>query len=111
MAEGSGCSATIDFSAVQLIIPNLSDYLMLNTVPGGTTRNWESYGEKIQISQHHDIRKNILADPQTSGGLLIAVKKEGIYKLQQLFIEYGLEAFINPIGIITKKGKFVVTVE
>ncbi len=111
MAEGSGCSATIDFNAVQLIIPDLHDYLMLNAVPGGTNRNWDSYGEKIHIDRDHDTRRNILADPQTSGGLLVAVKKEGIQKLQQLFIESGLEAFINPIGRITNKEQFVVNVK
>jgi len=110
MAEGSGLSAVIDFNSVPLITPDLFEYLELNAVPGGTNRNWDSYGDKISISEDFDTRKNILADPQTSGGLLIAVKKSGVEKLQQLLIASGLEHAAMPIGKITSKQEFVVSV-
>ncbi|MEO6454565.1 MAG: selenide, water dikinase SelD, partial [Ginsengibacter sp.] len=70
MAEGSGLSAVIDFENIPLIVEDLRYYIHENCVPGGTNRNWGSYGDKIgNIS---DYQKTILADPQTSGGLLIA---------------------------------------
>ena len=110
MAEGSSLSATINFSDIPLITPDLIEYLERKAVPGGTNRNWESYGEKISILQDFDIRKNILADPQTSGGLLIAVKESGVDALKKLFIDFGLEQALTPIGKIKKKGAFVVSV-
>jgi len=110
MAEGSNLSATINFSDIPLITPDLIEYLERKAVPGGTNRNWESYGEKISITQDFDIRKNILADPQTSGGLLIAVKESGIADLQKLLMEFGLDHAVKPIGKITSKRDFVVSV-
>lgn len=73
MCEGSGLSATIEFGKVP-IIDALSDYLQQGCVPGGTGRNWNSYGQKINTLT--DEQRNILADPQTSGGLLVAVSPE-----------------------------------
>ena len=73
MCEGSGLSATIEFGKIP-IIDSLSDYLQQGCVPGGTGRNWNSYGQKINTLT--DEQRNILADPQTSGGLLVAVSPE-----------------------------------
>ncbi len=110
MAEGSGFSASIYFDRVPLITPDLAEYLDRKAVPGGTNRNWDSYGNKISIDEDFDRRKNILADPQTSGGLLIAIKESGVPTLQKLFMESGLENFLNPIGRITTKENVVVRV-
>ena len=107
MAEGSGLSATINFDSVPLITQDLFEYLERKAVPGGTNRNWDSYGDKISISEDFDTRKNILADPQTSGGLLIAVKKSAVKKLQELLADSGLQHAAQPIGTITAKQEFV----
>ena len=73
MCEGSHLQAIIDFTKVP-VIPEIHDYLAQQAIPGGTQRNWKSYGHKIgDIS---DLQRNILADPQTSGGLLVAVEAE-----------------------------------
>ena len=41
---------------------------------GASTRNWASYGEAVRLpSGLPDWRRDLLTDPQTSGGLLIAV--------------------------------------
>jgi selenide,water dikinase len=68
----------------------------LNAVPGGTHRNWKSYGHKVgEIS---DSIKHILADPQTSGGLLIAVDPTEAYKVEELLKGHVEEEMIKPIG-------------
>jgi selenide,water dikinase len=72
MSEGSKLSATVHFDTVPKI-PILDEYLAQKCVPGGTHRNWDSYGHKV--GQLTDYQKFILADPQTSGGLLIAVEE------------------------------------
>ncbi len=73
MCEASNTSAEIEFDLVPTIEKNiLNHYLMEGCIPGGTHRNWESYGHKIDHIS--DYKKHILADPQTSGGLLVAIE-------------------------------------
>ena len=108
MAEGSNVSAVVDFENVPLITNSIIDYIKEGAVPGGTNRNWDSYGHKIgDIS---DLQRNILADPQTSGGLLVAVKKERVNEVTDAFKVNGLSNFIQPIGRLVEKGEKVVEV-
>ncbi len=107
MAEGSGLSAVIEFENVPLIIDDLKNYVDQKCVPGGTNRNWDSYGDKIgDISNY---QKAILADPQTSGGLLIAVEENSVEELKQILSEEGIE-FIKPIGRFIKAREKVILV-
>ena len=96
MAEGSGLSAVIHFSKLPVIIDDIKSYIDQKSVPGGTNRNWESYGEKI--GRVTDYQKAVLADPQTSGGLLIAVDKNAVGEVQNILQAHGLEKFIEPVG-------------
>lgn len=70
LCEASHVSAEIDFSRVPTL-DALPRYLDKKTLPGGTDRNFASYGHKV--SPLTDPQKAILCDPQTSGGLLISV--------------------------------------
>jgi len=112
MAEGSGISAQITFSSVPLISDRLIEYVELGSVPGGTNRNWDSYGHKVQFhnGENQLLQKNILADPQTSGGLLIAVAKDAINEVIEALQQNGLSDRITPIGEITEAGSFAVSV-
>ena len=72
MCEASEASALIDFSKIPWIDETIiKAYIDEGCIPGGTVRNWDSYGHKIALSD--ESQKNILADPQTSGGLLVAI--------------------------------------
>jgi selenide,water dikinase len=89
MCEGSGLSAVIEFSKVP-VIPRLSGYLDQQCLPGGTQRNWASYGAKVAALT--DEQRYILADPQTSGGLLVAVAEEATEAFEAFLKEQGLPA-------------------
>lgn len=109
MAEGSGVSAVVDFANIPLITPELPSYIEQKSIPGGTNRNWDSYGEKIGTIS--DYQKAILADPQTSGGLLIAVKEDGVEEVKAILKANGLENFTSPVGkLVEQKEKFVTVV-
>ena len=71
VCEGSNVSAMVYADRVPRL-PVVDQYIAQNSIPGGTHRNWDSYGHKI--SNISDIQKALLCDPQTSGGLLVAVK-------------------------------------
>jgi selenide,water dikinase len=87
MSEGSGLSAVIEFDKVP-VIPGLSGYLAQGCFPGGTQRNWASYGAKV--GPITDEQKYILADPQTSGGLLVAVSEDATATFEAFLKEQGM---------------------
>ena len=99
VCEGSNVSAEINYSKVP-IFEEIHTYLDKKCVPGGTLRNWESYGHKVTLEDEK--RRHILCDPQTSGGLLIAVKKEASQKVAAILKSKGL--FAEPIGTLIEKS-------
>ena len=106
MAEGSGLSAIVDFENVPLIINDLKAYIDQKCIPGGTGRNWHYYGTKTgDITEY---QKSILADPQTSGGLLIAVERSSVREVQQLLSRRT--GFIRPVGRFIKEQEKTIVV-
>lgn len=93
VCQGSDLNAEVYFDKIPLL-PNVHEYLDLGCSPGGTQRNFDSYKEFLgEMSQR---QKEILCDPQTSGGLLIMVSDEGQDELIKLTRENDLE--LEPIG-------------
>jgi len=96
VCEGSGCGARIEMKAVPRF-DFVQRYLEQKCYPGGTTRNWESYGDKLSLQNEED--RFLLADPQTSGGLLLAVDPAH----QEAF-----EVYAQDLGYVLKPiGEFV----
>lgn len=93
MCEGSGLNAVIDFESVPTLEP-IKFYLGEGCIPGGTQRNFESYGTKVGALNEY--QKHILCDPQTSGGLLVAVSDATSTELQACFAAHDLD--LVPIG-------------
>jgi selenide, water dikinase len=105
MCEGAGLSAEIEFAKVPKL-EMLEEYLAQQSFPGGTTRNWDSYGHKI--SQLSENQKYILADPQTSGGLLIAVEPDFQTEFEKIMSENGFD--LKPFGKFVAKKEVAVEV-
>ncbi len=87
VCEASGVAAEIDFDKVPMI-PSVDSYLEQQCIPGGTNRNFKSYGHKVPLMENR--QKNILCDPQTSGGLLVVVEPHATDEVQNLFNSHGL---------------------
>ena len=76
MVEGSNVGARIEFSSVP-ILDGVWGLLKVNIAPGGTHRNLESVDDIIKWQPGVDeMVKLLLADAQTSGGLLISVASD-----------------------------------
>ena len=93
MCEGSGLCALLDLDAVPLL-PAIDEYLAAGCIPGGTQRNFASYGHKL--APLSDRQRQLLCDPQTSGGLLVAVRPEARAEFEQCAEQQGLT--LAPIG-------------
>ncbi|MFC7462671.1 selenide, water dikinase SelD [Hydrogenophaga defluvii] len=105
MAEGSGLTAVLHDSAVPRL-PGIDAYIAQGCVPGGTQRNFDSYGHKvapITLAQ-----QQLLCDPQTSGGLLVAVTPEGDAEFLRVATEAGLS--LAPIGELVARSAHAVEV-
>ncbi|MEO5366756.1 MAG: selenide, water dikinase SelD [Magnetococcus sp. WYHC-3] len=87
MCTGSGVNARVHAAAVP-VLKGLETYLAQGSVPGGTRRNWASYGHLV--SPLDDTTRDILCDPQTSGGLLAAVSQDAVEEFLTLAREAGL---------------------
>ncbi|MEP7267222.1 MAG: selenide, water dikinase SelD [Saprospiraceae bacterium] len=106
MAKGSNLSAKIYSDKISLL-PDVIHYIEAKSFPGGTTRNWESYSH--EVSEVSELWKYILADPQTSGGLLISVDPTAIAEVEELLFQNNLQS--HSIGEIISKRDKVVTVQ
>ena len=73
ICEASGVGAAIRADAVPTL-PALEHYLEQRITPGGTARNFASYGH--HVSALTETQRAVLCDPQTSGGLLVCVDPE-----------------------------------
>ncbi len=93
MAEGSGIKARIRYSQVPRI-SSVDYYLEAGCVPGGTGHNFASYSHKL--AEMPEAWRHLLCDPQTSGGLLIAVDPET--EEQFLHMAKQHQQFVQLIG-------------
>jgi selenide,water dikinase len=112
MAEGSGCSAEINYSALP-VAKGVKEYLAQRIVPDATYRNWNSYSTKTGFEKGVNVMEafNLLPDPQTNGGLLIAVDANDVDTVKKLLKENGLEKFAEPVGVFTALSEKAVFVK
>lgn len=87
ICQGSGLQATIWFDQIPKL-PDVESYINEGCVPGGTGRNFESYGHLV--GEMTDLQRQLLCDPQTSGGLLLAVLPEAEAQIQDVANRFGL---------------------
>ena len=105
MADGSGLTARIVYEQVPRL-PAVEYYLDQGCVPGGTLRNYDSYASKV--GPLRELHKRVLCDPQTSGGLLLAVSAEGEAEFLAVAAELGLN--LEPIGQLVERQSHAVEV-
>lgn len=95
LCEGSHLRAEISYSAVPKL-ESIESYIEMGCAPGGARRNFDSYGESI--SPLSPLQQALLCDPQTSGGLLVAVKPEAEKAFIQMSVDFDLH--LEPIGTL-----------
>jgi selenide,water dikinase len=87
VCQGSGLSALIHLSAVPVLDTAVTDYIVAGCVPGGSQRNWQSISQHIGSIDSE--QQALLCDPQTSGGLLIAVNPAAVDQVSKVLKQAG----------------------
>ncbi len=105
VCEASKISAQINFNDVALL-PKVEKYRQLGCIPGGSRKNFASYGDKVTNMTQQ--QREILCDAQTSGGLLIFVQKEYQDEFKEFLKQENME--LKSIGTTSKPKDKVVSV-
>ena len=79
----SGVAAEIEAENVP-VLPEVSDLITAGHIPGGTRRNLGDLEDRLDFGNKDEATRLILADAQTSGGLLISVPEERSEELLEL---------------------------
>lgn len=111
MAEGSNVSAELFYSKIP-VIEAAKIYLAQRIVPDATYRNWNSYSSKVAFETGVNVMEafNLLPDPQTNGGLLLAVNLNSLNEVVELFKENDLLKHCEVIGRFIKRGEKTIRV-
>ncbi|MCC6816631.1 MAG: selenide, water dikinase SelD [Saprospiraceae bacterium] len=91
MAEASNLNSLLHYVKLPLIDKSVLNYIQDKCVPGGMLRNWKSYGHKVLMNSNMD--HTIIADPQTSGGLLIAIDPNHQVEFENILRAYNCPVF------------------
>ncbi len=112
MAESSCVGMELHYSAIQKLA-GVDECLRQRTIPDATYRNWNTYSSKVGFDKGVNVMEafNLLPDPQTNGGLLVAVASDGVEAIKKLFFDYGLENYCNPIGVCTTLNEKTIVVK
>lgn len=109
MAEGSGLSAELYYSQLQ-VLQGAREYLAQRVIPDATYRNWNSYSAKTAFEPGVNVMEafSLLPDPQTNGGLLVAVSDDALEEVRKILSENELSQFMTPIGrMLQQEGKTI----
>lgn len=109
VARGSGLVATIR-SADLPWLPGVQALAGQGVVTGASKRNWASYGDFIDLAANvDDVLRAMLADPQTSGGLLVACAPDTVARVMDIFRSegFGHAAVIGEFSAGTPKVRVV----
>lgn len=105
MCEAAGLSAVIEYDKIPLL-ENLQSYISKLIYPDITFRNWKAVENGVDGIGPDSLL--VLCDPQTSGGLLVAVGNENIQEFEELNTSLGQEVF--KIGTFRKRSETLIEI-
>jgi selenide,water dikinase len=109
MLEGTQVGMEIDSAAVPLF-PEAKEYYEKGFVPGGLARNRDFRKNMVSFDPKVPAHlQDLLFDPQTSGGLLIALPASKAPRLLEKLSKSGIKANIIGRVVSLHKGKIRVT--
>ena len=108
MTAGAGVDAILNLESIP-ILPEARELAAMDVIPGGTLNNLKYVKPHVSFAEGiSTIEQALLADAQTSGGLLISVPETESDQLLKDLLDRGLDA--ARIGSISKVGEGNITV-
>jgi len=111
VAAASQATLMIEVSRLPLY-PRAREMAESGMVPGGSYRNREFYRDQTEVKFQEEDRSvaiDLLADPQTSGGLLLAVKEKYVETVKEELTRRGAGAYLVGKVVESSTGKVVIT--
>ncbi len=91
MARGAGLAVEIESDPP--LLAGVEELARAGVRTGASGRNWDSYGEAVRLPEGFPTwRRDLLCDPQTSGGLLIAVERASASDVLSLIRHRGFDS-------------------
>jgi len=110
VVSASKLSAEIQLSSIP-VIPEARDYAIANIIPGGSLNNLEYYGKHVQWTEGiGKVDKILLADAQTSGGLIACMPEDQAFEYIKFCKENNMPQ-ASVIGKITSSKKVGIWVK
>ncbi len=110
MDGGSGVGARLSYGAVP-ILDGVVDLARAGVIPGGTKRNLAYVQDTVTFAAElTELEQLVIADAQTSGGLLLSVPAARATTLARALRDHGVEV-VAEIGAITAENQGRIVVE
>ena len=99
LGRGAGLGVTLKWSRVPLL-PRVAEMAQAGFVTGASGRDWAGYGVEVLLDGTlPTVARDLLSDPQTSGGLLVSCAPESVKDVLAVFHEQGFDA-AAPVGVV-----------
>ena len=108
ICRGSGLGAGVRFDDLP-VLDDAREWVMKGLTTGASARNWAGYGHEVKhAGDLPDWQRDLLTDPQTSGGLLVACAPGTVDDVLHIFQTEGFSG-VSEIGVMTP-GEAVLTI-
>jgi selenide,water dikinase len=99
ICKGSGIHAAVRWDALPFL-PDAQSLAQEGNITGASGRNWNSYGELVDLAGRDKTARALLTDPQTSGGLLVTCSPPVVDEVLAIFRADGFDraAVIGELG-------------
>jgi len=92
VARGAGLTVTLHLNDLPLL-SQAEALARAGNITGASGRNWKSYGDFVDLpARLADWQQGLLTDPQTSGGLLVAIAEDAADEVLSLIVDAGYPA-------------------
>jgi selenide,water dikinase len=90
VCKGAGVRATVRWNDLPFL-PEVAALAKAGHVTGASGRNWAGYGDLIDLGSHDKTARQLLTDPQTSGGLLVTCEPDAVDEVLAAFRTDGFD--------------------
>lgn len=89
LARGANCTIALEWSRVP-VLDGVIELARQGCVTGASARNWAAYQADVQLRPgFSDLERDLLTDPQTSGGLLVSCRSDVTEQVLACFADHG----------------------